>query len=109
MSRTGPAIQVDIGRTNTVMVDLGFDVSGDTITSQIRTEEDRASTLLATWNVEFDTDGTDGLLVLTLDDSDTIGITRSVGYMDFQRVTGGEPVSVIEKPFLVRFQKTVTV
>lgn len=108
MLRTEPAIQVDIGRTNTVMVDFGFDVSGDTITSQIRAEEDRTSQLLATWSVAFDSDGTDGLLVLTLDDSDTLGITRSTGYMDFKRVTGGEPVSVIEKPILVRFQKTVT-
>jgi len=109
MLRTEPAIQVDIGRTNTVMVDLGFDVSGDTITSQIKSEQDPESDLLAEWSVAFATDGSDGILILTLDDSETAGIIRSIGYMDFKRVTGGEPVSVIAKPILVRFKKTVTV
>lgn len=96
-------------RTNTLPVSLGIDVSSDTITSQIRTEPNSEATLIATWDVAFVTDGTDGELILTLDDSIASQITAQSGYMDLKRVTGGEPVPLFDKPLEVIFRGTVTV
>mgnify|MGYP006274407905 CR=1 FL=1 len=96
------------GRTNTLLVDLGVDVSSDTITSEIRSEPNVDSVLLATWVVAFTTDGTDGELTFTIDDTFTSQITAQSGYMDIKRVTGGEPVPVFDKPLEVVFRGTVT-
>lgn len=102
------SVVVHKGRTNILPIGLGFDVSADTITSEIRTEPEQSSTLLATWNVAYLTDGTDGELVLTLDDLATAQITVASGYMDLKRVTGSEPVAVFDRPIPVAFQGTVT-
>jgi len=87
-------IVVRKGRTTVIQVALGFDVSSDTFTSEIRTDESPESDLLATWVVTFSTDGTDGELILTLDDSETTEIDRINGVMDLKRVSGGEPLDV---------------
>lgn len=97
------------GRTNILPVSLGYDVSGDVITSEIRVDKDPESTLIATWEVSFESDGVDGELILTLDDSVTSEIEKSTGYMDLKRVTGGEPINVFDDPLEVLFKKTVTV
>lgn len=102
-------IVVHKGRTNIVQVSLGFDVSQDIITSEIRVDKDQSSELIATWTVSFATDGIDGELLLTLDDSVTTIITKSVGFMDLKRVTGAEPVSVFDEPLEVIFNDSVTV
>lgn len=94
-------------RTNTIIVDLGMDVSTDVITSQIRAEQDPTSALIATWTVSFVTDGVDGLLELLLDNSVT-GVTVDSGYMDLKRVSAGEPLAVFDRPLEVSFQGTVT-
>lgn len=96
------------GRTNVIRVNMGIDVSADTITSEIRAEPDSESTLLATWEVAFEDDGTDGILLLTLDDLITSDIAASSGYMDLKRVVGGEPVPVFDRPLEVTFRGTVT-
>lgn len=96
-------------RTNIVPVNLGFDVSADTFTSEIREGKTPTSTLIATWTVSFLTDGTDGALLLTLDDSEADAITQKVGYTDIKRVSGGEPLPVFSAPVKVLFQDTVTV
>ncbi len=77
-------IVVHKGRTNVVQVSIGFDVSQDIITSEIRVDKDQTSELIATWLVSFATDGIDGELILTLDDSVTAIITKSVGFVDLQ-------------------------
>lgn len=97
------------GRTNVVTVSLGINVSADTITSEIRSEPDQESDLIATWVVTFKTTGVDGDLLLTLDDSITKLITATNGYMDLKRITGGQPISVFDKPIEVDFRGTVTV
>jgi hypothetical protein len=104
-----PAVVIYKGRTTKLPVSLDFDVSADTITSQIRTEAKPTSELIATWTVEFLTDGTDGKLILTLDNSITALITKHAGYMDLKRVTNGEPVAVFADPIDVLFKETVTV
>ena len=102
-------VVVHKGRTVILPISLGYDVSADTITSEIREGKDHESDLIATWVVSFATDGTDGQIILTLDDDVTRAITNSVGYMDLKRVTGGEPVSVFDDILEVLFKSTVTV
>jgi hypothetical protein len=96
------------GRTNTVVVKLGYNISADTWTSEIRTQPTREATLIATWDVSFVTDGSDGELRLELDDLITSQIQPTTGYMDLKRVTGGEPVPVFDRPLEVVFRGTVT-
>jgi hypothetical protein len=96
------------GRTNIIQVNMGMNVAGNTFTSEIRTEPDVASTLICAWTVAFVTDGSDGLLKLTLDNSITAGVTVDAGYMDLKRVSGGEPLPVFERPLEVTFRGTVT-
>lgn len=101
-------ITVYKNRTNVKQVDLGFDVSGDVITSEIRAGKGVDSDLIATWTVEFVNDGTDGLLTLTIDDSNLQNITVRKGYMDMKRMSAGEPIGVFTKPIIVRFKDVVT-
>lgn len=96
------------GRRNIVPVSLGMDVSGDTITSQIRVDQNPDSDLIATWDVSFAGDGTDGELLLVMDDSVSSVIEKPKGYMDIKRVSGGEPFQVFDKPLEVLFQNVVT-
>jgi hypothetical protein len=97
------------GRTNTVIVNMGIDVSGEDLYSQIRTEPELDATLIADWDVSFLTDGVDGKLVLVLDDTITSEIAEQGGYMDVLRISGGEPVPVFDRPLEVVFRGTVTV
>lgn len=109
MAKATSPVRVPVGRTVQVGVQLAGDISADTFSSQIRAEKDPTSTLLADWSVSFKTDGTDGLLVLTLDDSDTVGITRASGWMDIKRVgLDNEPVNVFAQPLKVVFEQVVT-
>lgn len=101
-------IVVHRGRTEKLPVQLAYDVSQDTITSQIRRGRSVNSPLIAEWDVSYRTDGKDGLIDLVLDDSVTILIDADMGYMDLKRVTGGEPVSVFKEPLQVVFKTVVT-
>lgn len=101
-------VRVKKGRVNTLPVSLGYDVSNDTITSQIRKEKDHESELIASWDVAFLTDGVDGELILTLDDS-AREIESSGGWMDFKRVSNGQPLDAVDEPLEVLFVETVTV
>ena len=101
-------VVVHKGRTNTITLSLGLDVSSDTITSQIRSSADIGAPLIAEWGVTFATDGTDGELILTLDDSVTSAIEASKGYMDVKRVSGAEPLAVFDRALEVEFRGSVT-
>lgn len=94
-------------RTNSLAVNLGFDVSGDTFESQIRAKANVDAELIAEWTIAFMTDGTDGRLILTLDDSVLSDISQRTGYMDIKRTSGGEPYEVFA-PLKVSFKDTVT-
>jgi hypothetical protein len=95
-------------RYNVKEVWLGFDVSADTFSSEIRAEQDHESTLIATWSVAWVTDGTDGKIRLTMDDVITGQIEVDSGFMDIKRVSGGEPLVVLDRPLEVEFRGTVT-
>jgi len=96
------------GRRTAISVGLGYDVSSDTFSSQIRDEPERSASLLATWTITFLTDGTDGELVLTLPASQTTDVEESGGWMDLKRVSGGEPFNVWDDPVEVLFKEPVT-
>jgi hypothetical protein len=96
------------GRTTILPVSLQYDVSQDTITSQIRVGTNPTSTKIADWQVAFATDGTDGELIFTLDDSVTETIEQRFGYMDIKRISGGEPFNVVDDPIPVEFRTVVT-
>lgn len=102
-------IIVQKGRTVVVPVSIGYDISADTYTSQIRTEKNFQSELIAVWDVSFLTDGTDGELLLTLDDNITTSIVQDHGYMDLKRVSNGEPLPVFDEILEVLFKDTVTI
>lgn len=96
------------GRTNIVPVSLGYDVSNDTIVSEIRVEKNRESELIATWSISFLNDGTDGELILTLDDSETEDVVRTIGYMDIKRISNGEPLNVLDDVIEVLIKEPIT-
>lgn len=100
-------IKVDKNRTNKLSIDLGFDITGDTITSEIRAEQDPESLLLGTWTVAV-IDAATGQLELTMDNTVTADIAVDSGWMDIKRLSGGEPLSVFDRPLEVAFQGTVT-
>jgi len=87
---------------------MGMDVSGDTITSEIRSEPDIEAPLIATWEVSFKTDGTDGELILIIDDLESGQIKANSGYMDLKRIVDGEPLAVFDTPLEVSFRGSVT-
>ena len=102
-------IIVHKGRTNVITVDMGIDVSLDTLTSEIRSEPNQGAPLIATWVVTKPNGGADGKLLLTLDDVITAQIKATSGFMDIKRVTGSEAVAAFDKPLEVTFRGTVTV
>jgi hypothetical protein len=104
---TGQII-VHKNRTNIITVDLGTDVSADTFASQIRAGKSNDADLIATWTVSFLTNGTDGKLKLTIDNSLLTNVTRSNGYMDLKRIKNNEPLSVFEEPIEVIFREVIT-
>ena len=104
---TKPLI-VHRNRDNVIMVDLGFDVSQDEIASEIRSGKSITSDLIATWAVEFNSDGEDGELILRLSRDDVSEISHTYGYMDLKRITGENEISVFPSPIEVVFQGVVT-
>ena len=102
------SVTVHKGRTCITQLYLGIDVSDDTIISEIREQPDKDSALIATWTVAFATDGTDGELILTLDNAITALITQSRGYMDVKRIVGGEPIPAFDGHLDVIFKPVVT-
>lgn len=103
-------IKVRRGRTNVKMIFLGRDVSADTFVSEIKADKLGVGPVIAAWDISFLTDGTDGKLVLTLDDSVVADIPASIkkGYMDVKQITGGEPIPAHDGVITVKFLATVT-
>lgn len=104
-----PKVRVYRHRFNKIEVHLSYDVSNDILTSQIRREKSVHSRLITEWTIEKKNGGSDGILVLTLDDSTTSEIVDNVGYMDIMRFSGGEPLNVFEAPIEVSFTDVVTI
>lgn len=95
-------------RANVKQVSLGFDVSADTFASDIRAAVSPSSLLIASWQVTFLTNGSDGLLVLRMSASVANQISADVGYMDIKRISGGQPLPTLARPLEVEFIGAVT-
>lgn len=104
-----PQVSVYTDRQTVMKVSLGRDVSGSTFASQIRKDRRKTSDLLATWVISFETDGTDGELIFTLDVESASTIDVAEGYMDIKETKAGQPFSVSDDPMLVVFKTSVTV
>jgi hypothetical protein len=100
-------LEIYKNRTNIVKISLGVDISADTFVSEIRAEKSMEATLIASFTPSFLTDGTDGELVLTVDNSALTAVTVKYGYMDIKRVSNGEPLQAIA-PVKVVFKDAVT-
>lgn len=100
-------IVVHKNRTNVITCNLGMNITGDTITSEIRTQPEHDAPLIVPWTVAVITAAT-GELTLTIDNGLLTDIPHRTGYMDIKRLTGGEPVSVFDEPLEVEFRGTVT-
>lgn len=101
-------VTIEKGRVNTVYVSLKQDVSKYSVVSEIRVEPNSSSELIATWVASFKTNGKDGELVLTMDDSVSGAITQKTGYMDVKLVFNGDDVSAFDDYVPVLFKETVT-
>jgi hypothetical protein len=95
-------------RVNKIRVNMNEDVSQMDLTSEIRTQPDVRAPLIAEWDVDFETDGTDGFIILTMSDVISGQIEAEVGYMDIKKVVNNEPYAVFDRPLEVRIQGTVT-
>lgn len=101
-------IIVHKNRTNTLKVNLGFSVAGESFKSEIRTQPDQTSPLIVTWAIVVNNSNT-GDMTLTLKSTQLANIPHKIGYMDIKRTSGTEPLSVFDEPLEVEFRGTVTV
>ncbi len=105
-------LRVNKNRYNTIQVHLGYDISSydiEDIKSEIRSEPSVESTLIATWDVSFLTDGVDGKLVLVINTEVASQITANSGYMDvLLRTDDNEDIPAFDEPLEVVFQGVVT-
>ncbi|TXH16171.1 MAG: hypothetical protein E6R03_05820 [Hyphomicrobiaceae bacterium] len=101
-------IVIHRGRTVVVPVSVSYDLTGSTITSDIRKTRKASSDLIASWDVSFVTDGSDGDFLLKLPHGTTAPITDEIGYMDIKRIIGGEPTNIIDTPIQVVFVDAIT-
>lgn len=96
-------------RTTKVQLSLPYDVTGDTISSEIREDDDPESTLLATWDVSLvSAEAGHSELVLTIDSAAANQVEKELGYMDLKRLSGGEPLNVFDGVLEVLFKDPVT-
>lgn len=82
------------GRSKTIEYVSQRDLSGSSYASHIRVQRHPESELIAEWDVDFVTDGTDGKLLLHLTAEQTAAIEASKGYMDIKALSTGLPEDV---------------
>lgn len=101
------AVVVYRGRETTINLDLNMDCTGDTITSEIRSEPNRDSNLIATWDVTV-VDASTGKYKLILGATASGQVVVDSGYTDVLRVSNSKPLPVFDNPLEVIFKGTVT-
>lgn len=102
------SIRIQKGRTVSFEFTLGHPIGDDTYTSEIREQARESSELIATWNITVKPGGNNRVLIFTLDDSVSREVIQKYGWMDLKRVSGGEPLPVLDSPILVEFREVVT-
>lgn len=105
-----PDIIVHKGRAKVLSFECMEDLSNDTFVSEIRLGKNQSTPLIATWHVEFQTDGKDGKLLLWLSDDETAAIEARTGYTDIKRIQGGDGGEAVHMfdPLFVVFKRVVT-
>lgn len=95
-----------VAKTKTVIVpiSLGFNVVGWVFTADLRATVVATSALIATWIVTFDTDGKDGELIATLQDTITSGLTVGTAYMRLKRIIPSPTLEIFGEPVLTSIQ-----
>lgn len=94
-------------RTNIITVRLGYDITGDTLTSQIREQPDQDAAFIAEWDVDV-VDAALGEITMTLTPTDLVGVTQVRGFTDIKRVSSGQSLPVFTDAIQVEFRGTVT-
>ena len=94
-------------RYNVVTVDLGYDVTGETLTSEIRSEPKVDSPLIVAWDLTVN-DAATGKLTLIIDTTAAAQIKAASGFMDIKRQSGVEDIPAWDEPIEVTFQGSVT-
>lgn len=102
-------IVVHRGRVKTIQIETNEDLLLYDVFSDIRVGTSKDTDLIASWTVSKLTDGSDGLLVLSLSSSITEDITQNYGYMDLKKVYDGKSYSIFKYPLKVMFYNIVTV
>jgi len=101
-------IVVHRGRAKTITFETNEDLTDYTVTSHIRSGPSSAWGIIGTWTVEKDSDGSDGLLILSMTSEQTQVITQGHGYMDLKKELDGQSFSVITYPLEVKFVDIIT-
>lgn len=102
---SGPLV-LHKNRVNIITVNVGMDITGDTLTSQIREFESPDSELLVDWDLVVD-DAANGLITLTADLVSN-PVTKTRGFMDIKRVSGSAALPMFNGTLVVEFRGTVT-
>lgn len=101
-------ITVVKNRSITFEFTLGHQIGTDVYTSEIRVGQSVNTPLIATWNVSVKPGGLNRTLIFSMDNSVTAPIVQSHGWMDLKRVSGGEPLPVLDYAIPVLFKDAIT-
>ena len=91
-------------------MNFGFDVSADTISSQVREQADHTSPLIFEWEVDTSEAGT-GYITLSYDDTDRDNdqiAANDRGIMDIRRLSGGSAIKAHQGVIIVELEATPT-
>lgn len=94
-------------RYNVITVDLGYDVTGETLESEIRSEPSVDAPLVVAWDLTVN-DAATGKLTLVIDTTAAAQIKAASGFMDIKRVSGVEAIPAWDEPLEVTFRGAVT-
>lgn len=101
------AVIVHKHRVNELTINLGFNITGDTITSEIRSQPSQDGPLVATWTVTI-INATTGEIKLAMNAAVSGGINVETGWMDLKWVHSGSAKAIFESPLEVSIRDTVT-
>lgn len=118
LARLGPLVLSEIimldritvhkHRATVISFGFGIDLSQDTLTSQIRDSKNSTGNDLGFWDIQPLTDGTDGRYVFTFSPEKATLVTVDKGYMDVKRVSGGQPLTLMNRILTVEFKDVIT-
>lgn len=94
-------VEVERGKTIVLAISVGFNVSSFEFLCEMRQNQSPESTIIATWDVSFETDGKNGELVALLDNSITAALVPNIAWLFLYRVSGSTHLPVFDEPLEV--------